>query len=88
MGRTSSWGTRNFKKGNADDEAVRKAIFQKLFDLGEDPNDKTTQLKPEEIHRMDKNWQPYSAESFGKVVRSLRKIMSKLCFIAYFCLSI
>jgi len=77
MGRTSNWGTRNFRKGNAEDEAVRKAIFEKLFDLGEDPNDKATQLKPEEIHRMDKNWQPYSAESFGKIVRSLRKIMSK-----------
>jgi hypothetical protein len=85
MGRTSSWGTRNFKKGNAEDEAVRRAIYQKLFDLlGEDPNDKTTQLKPEELHKMDKSWQTYSADSFGKVVRSLRKMMHKYHTISFF----
>ena len=32
---------------------------------------------PDEIHKMDESWQPYSADSFGKVVRSMRKIISK-----------
>jgi hypothetical protein len=77
MVKISSWGTRRFQKGNAEDEAVKRAIYQKLLDLGEDPSDKNSQLKPEEIHKMDKSWQPYSADSFGKVVRSLRKIIRK-----------
>jgi hypothetical protein len=77
MVKTSAWGTRRFQKGNAEDEAAKRSIYHKLLDLGEDPNDKNSQLKPEEIHKMDKSWQPYSADSFGKVVRALRKIISK-----------
>jgi len=76
MGRTSKWGNRTFKKGNKEDDEVKNSIYQKIFDI-EDPNDKNTILKPDEIHIMDKNWQPYTAASFGKVIALLRKIKGK-----------
>lgn len=76
MGRTSKWGNRTFKKGNKEDDAVRQSIYHKIWDI-EEPEDPSTILKPEDIHILDKNWQPYTADAFGKVLRILRKIKGK-----------
>ena len=85
MAKQSQWGTKTFKKGNKEDDRVKSAIMQKLMDLGEDPFDKSTHMKPDEIHKMDPGWQPYSAKSFGEAVRQCRKVIgaykSKFSFI-------
>ena len=77
MGIVTRWGERPFKKGNAEDEAVKKAILQKILDLGEDPNDKKNHMKPEKIHELDAAWQQYSTKAFGTIVRKCCAIISK-----------
>ncbi len=89
MGRTSKWGHRSFKKGNADDDRIKMEILEKLKDLGESGHeDKKNVSKPDTIHSMNSNWQQYSATAFGKAVRECRQIISKILYLLYFILFI
>lgn len=84
MGRTSKWGSRSFKKGNADDDRIKMEILGKLKDLGETGHeDKKNVSKPDTIHSMNSNWQQYSAPAFGKAVRECRQILSKILHLFY-----
>ena len=46
MGRAKKWGDRTFKADNVEDEAIKKAILQKIYDLGEDKNDASNVTTP------------------------------------------
>ncbi len=88
MGRKSKWGTKTFKADSREDQQVMKDILNHLVDIcketgHEDPKEVS---KPDDIHGMHADWQPYSAISFGKAIRTCRKILSKLLlfFACYF----
>ena len=77
MVRVSKWGTRTFLETNKEDTEVKKEIFRKLVDLGENGDSKGPGIaKPEQIHALHPSWQPYNAKSFGEVVRRCRKVIS------------
>jgi len=75
MPRTTKWGDRTFKQNNAEDDAQKKKLFDKLQDLG--GGDDLANFKPDTIHAMDPSWQSYSAKSFAKVVNECKKLISK-----------
>ena len=84
MGRSSKWGTKSFRKGNADDDKIKIEILEKLKDLGESGHeDKNNVAKPDTIHAMNSNWQQFSAPAFGKAVRGCRHILSKILYLFY-----
>ena len=77
MARTSKWGNKTFRKTRKKDTEVKKQIFRKLVDLGENGDNKGQGVaKPEQIHGLHPSWQPYNAKSFATVVRQCRKIIS------------
>jgi hypothetical protein len=84
MGRKSKWGTKTFKVDSCEDQQAMKDILNHLVDFcketgHEDPKELS---KPDDIHGMHPDWQPYSAIVFGKAVRKCRKILlSKLLLI-------
>ena len=77
MPRKSEWGDRTFKQNNAEDDKVRKELIQKALDLGEHENPTATIATPNEFHKLNPSWQPYSASSFAKTLKTCRAIVSK-----------
>ena len=84
MGRKSKWGTKTFKVDSCEDQQAMKDILNHLVDFCKETGHEGPKelSKPDDIHGMHPDWQPYSAIVFGKAVRKCRKILlSKLLLI-------
>ena len=71
MPQKSEWGNVVLKpKHNQEHKEVEKAIFDKLHSLGDDAkNADGKPLQPNDIHKLDKSWQPFNAKSFSDSVK-------------------
>lgn len=86
MPQTSKWGNIDLKpRISQEHKEVEKAIFDKLCSLGPDAKDADgKELRPDDIHKLDKSWQPYNARSFGNAVKRCRKMIGKYQNIFYY----